>query len=218
MKCWTNSFKQMPSKSLRSLLFHTNATILPQQKCHTLTSSKLDEVGLGTVEAVSIAAVCVRVGVLPEAPDSPATREGADCIGVVSKHQRVSGCKGVGVARARFPPRWAEVKHGPASGLAVISVAEVLDPRHHCARRQTPALAVALGFEIQHTGQGDSVSRPATAVGEEVLGLSSASRLAWMSEVVTTADQASSCGALILRREGRREIVSALGGLLSLLV
>lgn len=97
----------------------------------------------------------------------------------------------------------------------MVGVAEVLDPGHHSARRQAPALAVALGLEIQHTGQSYSVAGPTASVSKEVGGLGSTGALTRVSKVVTTTDQASRGSTVILGGEGRRYIVCSLGGLSS---
>jgi hypothetical protein len=131
----------------------------------------------------------------------------------VGEHEGVGGGEGIGVASAGLPPRRVEVQHGVASGLGVVGIAEVLDPSHHGARRQAPALAVALGLEIQHTGQGDSIARPTASMGEEVGGLGSTGALTGVGEVVTATDQASRGGTFILRGEGRRDVVCSLSGL-----
>jgi hypothetical protein len=80
----------------------------------------------------------------------------------------------------------------------VVCVSEIADEGYHCAWRDTPALLIAAGFEINHAGESLAICGPATAVSEKVICLSCTGTLAGVGEVVCAADQADIVGSIVL--------------------
>jgi hypothetical protein len=121
------------------------------------------------------------------------------------------------VAGALIPPVGSGVYHGIDTGLSVISVAEVLDPGDHGG----VAEAITGGsrrvvLDVEHPGEGNSIARPATAVGEEVVGLSGARAGCRVSKVVAATDEAGSGGTGVVLGKGGINEGSSLRGLCSI--
>ena len=107
------------------------------------------------------------------------------------------------VAGALVPPVGSRVDHGVDTSLGVVGVGEVLDPSDHGSVAETVAGGSRrVVLDIEHTGESFSITGPATAVGEEVLGLGGTRTGGWMSKVVATTDEASSGSAGVVLREG----------------
>lgn len=56
-------------------------------------------------------------------------------------------------------------------------------------------------FDVEHAGEGDAVFGPATAVGEEVVGLGRAGAAIGVGEVVAAADEFGGGGAGVVAGE-----------------
>lgn len=110
-------------------------------------------------EDIRVTSVLVGICVLPDGLERPASGDGAVRGAPGSEHERVGVVEGAAVAGASLPPAWVGVEHGIAGGLAVVVVAELLDPGDHGALAQAPACsAAALALEIEHTGESDAVT------------------------------------------------------------
>lgn len=175
--------------------------------------SQLLELAKVAVEDVRVAAVGVRVRVLPDGLPRPAAGDLAGRAAPAGEDERVGVDEGVGVARAGLPPRGVGVEHGVDARAGLVAVAEGLDPRHHLAGRQAPALARVVGLQVQHARQGDAVGRPAAAVRQEVVGLRLTRRLARVREVVAAPDEAGVGRTCVVRRELGVNVRRAFGGL-----
>jgi len=94
---------------------------------------------LVAIPDIRITTVTVGIRVLPEALVWPATRHGADGASILSQHQGVVGTEGSAAAGAGVPPVSGGVDHGVATSLAVVGLAEVLDPGNHVGWAQSVA-------------------------------------------------------------------------------
>lgn len=126
----------------------------------------------------------------------------------MGEDQGVGVDEGVGVARAGRPPRRVGVDQGVHAGLGVVGVAEVLDPGDGGAGREH-----AVALEVEHAGEGDAVTGPAAAVGEEVVRLRGTRARVQVGEVVAAADQASIGGTAVMGAETGVLVSRSLGRL-----
>ena len=169
---------------------------------YILTSSQLPQVINTPIEDIRVPTISIAIAILPNSLIRPPTRDRARRRRVAREHERVGADEGVAVARAALPPRRVGVQHRVPPRLAVVAVAEALDPGHHGRGAETPSRRPALALEVEHTGQSDAVPGPAAAVREEVVGLRGACGLARVGEVVAAADEAGVGGACVVRGEG----------------
>lgn len=135
------------------------------------------------------------------------------------QNQRVVGTKVTVVTGASLPPVGGGVDHGVAASLAVVGLAEVLDPGSHVGR--TEAVAGRAGWvvlQVQHSREGLAIIGPAATVGEEVLGLAGSGAGGGLRKVVTTSDETGRGCPLVVAGEGLINVAGALSGLVSGLI
>ena len=93
------------------------------------------------------------------------------------------------IARAGRPPVVCAVNQRIASGAAVVGIHEALDPRHHGGLAEAVARgARRVVLDVEHARERDAVARPASAVGEEEIGLRRARAEIRMCKVVAASD------------------------------
>ena len=116
----------------------------------------------------------------------------------------------------RIPPIIRTIDNRIPRRLRMIRVHEILDPGDHGGRAEAVARrAVRVVLDVEHAGQGDAVTGPAAAVGEEVVGLRGAAAGVRVGEVVAAADETGGGGAVVVGGEGGVDVVGAfccLGG------
>jgi len=94
----------------------------------------------------------------------------------------------------------------------VVRVAEITNPAHH--RRGAEAVTrrpAGVVFNVQQPRQGAAISRPASAMGEEVVGLGGPRTTRRLREVVAAADQTNIGRSCVLGRELRVLVGCAFG-------
>lgn len=122
--------------------------------------------------------------------------------------------EGCAVARARGPPIVGAVDQRISRRLAVVGVDEILDPGDHGGLGEAvTGRARGVVFDVQHAGEGDAVARPATPVGEEVVGLRRAGAGVGVREVVAPADQAGGRGPAVVGGKAGVNVAGAFGRL-----
>ena len=141
------------------------------------------------IELVRIAAVSVRVRILPNRLVGPAARNRPGGAPVPRQHERTGGVEGGALARALTPPIVGGVDQGVARCLGMVLRHEALDPGNHGRLAQTIAGGAAgVVLYVEHAGQCDAVARPAAAMGEEECRLCTPGAGVRVSEVVTASD------------------------------
>jgi hypothetical protein len=179
-----------------------------------LTGSELPQASLITIELVTIATIRIVVVVLPDSLVRPTTGNGTGSTGIPGQDKRVVVDKGIRVSSASLPPGRVGVNQRVAAGLAVVSVAEVFDPADDRRRREAMALALGRRLEIQHSWKRDPILGPTSSILEEVVRLCGAGTRVHVGKVVTTPDQISLCGSIVVSAEGLCLEGGTLGGLL----
>lgn len=143
----------------------------------------------------------------------PATWGGSGAGSPAGEDKWDGGAESLGVSGAGLPPVRRGVDHGVTAGSGVVTVGESLDPSDHGAGTEPVALGLTGGaLQVNHTGEGDSIAGPATAIGKEVVALSSSGGV-WVGKVVTTTDEVVAGGTGVLRVEGGRLVGGSLSGL-----
>ena len=132
------------------------------------TSSQVGKAVKATAEDIRVTTVCVGVGILPDGCKGPPSGRGPGGGAPRREHERVSVDKGAAIAGAFPPPAGVGVEHGVAGRLALVAVAEILDPGNHVALAETPACAASLALKIQHTWEGNTVTTPIASVRDKV--------------------------------------------------
>jgi len=61
-------------------------------------------------------------------------------------------------------------------------------------------------FDIEHTRQGDAITRPAAAMREEILRLGGTTTMIRVSEMIAAADEAGGGGTTVMGRERRVDV------------
>ena len=169
---------------------------------------------LATVPEIRVAAVAVRVRVLPDALVGPATGDSTNGARILSQHQRVICAEGSAAAGTGVPPVSGGVDHGIATRLAVVGLAEVLDPCNHIGFAQPVAGRTGwVILDIEHAGQGLAIGGPATPVGKEELGLGCTGTGVRVSKMITTPNKTGIGCTLVMAGEGAVDIGRALRGL-----
>lgn len=152
--------------------------------------------------------------VLPESVEAPVSGNLTSRGGVSSEDKRALLAKGSAVACASLPPISSGVDKRVLGSSSLVGLDKVGDPVDHGTGRETVAgSAAGVVLNVEHTGEGDAVTAPATTVLEEVVGLSSARRRGGLGKVVTTTDQAGVGGIGVLLAESGRFVASALSSL-----
>lgn len=152
--------------------------------------------------------------VLPDSVEAPVSGNFTSRGGVSSKNKRALLAKGSAVASAGLPPISSGVDERVLGSSSLVGLDKVGDPVDHGAGRETVAgSAAGVVLNIEHTGEGDTVTAPATTVLEEVVGLSSTRRRGGLGKVVTTTDQAGVGSIGVLLAESGRLVASALSSL-----
>lgn len=181
------------------------------------TSRQLLQIRQRPVKDIAIPPISIRILILPNRLKRPTPRDSPRSSGAIPRqHQRARRMERRAVPRARGPPIVGAVDHGIPRRLAVIGVDEILDPGDHGGFGETVAgRARGVVFDVEHTGEGDAVARPAAAVREEEVCLRRAGAGVRVGEVVAPADQSRRCGSVIVGGEAGVDVAGAFGCLRS---
>lgn len=109
----------------------------------------------------------------------------------MSQHQRIVITERSAIPSTGIPPIGSGVDHGVSTSATLVCLPKFLDPRDHCSGAQTiTGRARRVIFKVHHSGKGLAISRPASSMGQKIVGLSRAGAAVRMGEVVATTDQA----------------------------
>ena len=162
---------------------------LPLIAIITLARRQLFQLRKIAVELIRIAAVSVRIRILPDRLIRPPPRDRTGGATVPRQHERTGGMERGALAGALAPPVIGGVDQRVTRRLGMILRDETLDPSDHGRLAQAVAGgAVGVVLYVEHAGQCDAVARPAAAMGKEECRLCTARAGVRVSKVVTASD------------------------------
>ena len=136
-----------------------------------LPGCKLRQGGFAAIKLVRISSVGIAICILPDGLIRPSSGDTPYRTVPACQVQRTCLRKCSAVSRTLGPPATIEIQDRISPCCSMVGIDEILDPVHHLGGGE--AIAVA-DFEVKHTGKSNSIVRPASAILEKVVGLSSA--------------------------------------------
>lgn len=168
----------------------------------TLSRRQLLQLGEVAIEPICIAAISVRVCILPNRLKGPSARDRPDRTPIACQHERTRGVECSTLAGALTPPVVGAVDHGVARRLGVILGDERLDPGNHFGLAKPVAgRTVGVVLDVEHARERDAILGPAAAMGEEKCRLCAASARVRVGEMVTASDQTGACCSAVMAGE-----------------
>lgn len=166
------------------------------------------------IKSICIATIGVRIRILPDSLIWPSARDRPNGAVVACQDKWTGGMERCTLTRALTPPIIGTVDHGIASRLELVCRDERLDPRDHCGFTQAVAGGtIWIILNVKHPWERDTIVGPASAVGKEEGRLSAAGTFVRVCKVVSSSDEAGTCGSGIMTGEVRVDVRCALGSL-----